>query len=334
MPGGQVITAHHSLVTAAYAGLVRMLAALIRASLKDKYVTTDGLSTDEQSAHVHSNICGEGLMTFLEADMSKYDKSQEEIALMVNIYVMRAFGFPILALAAWASCHTTSRLIFHTIGVYVKTSYQRKSGDVMTFTGNTIHTMAAIAWVYRDMSEEFIMGIFCGDDSLIAILGNVRVPDRSAEFAEIFNLTVKIEDYPQCPMFASQFLLYIDGYYRLIPDPLKLLIKLGRDDLYCGEHVDAYFISFCDKARVFRNNTVRMEAAKASLERHAKSMHFAPDSLHAVPEYLCQLTNNKNEFRKLWKGSRKTWGRKLGKVMLEKFRREEEFKQSSAWEVF
>lgn len=60
------------------------------------------------------------------------------------------------------------------------------------------------------------------------------VPDKTEYIAKVFNLTAKVETYQQSIYFASKFLICVEGFWVLVPDPLKHAVRLGRKDMYCG----------------------------------------------------------------------------------------------------
>eukprot|EP00919_Chromeraceae_sp_WS-2016_P060256 GHVR01143083.1.p1 GENE.GHVR01143083.1~~GHVR01143083.1.p1 ORF type:complete len:151 (-),score=4.01 GHVR01143083.1:607-1059(-) len=110
---------------------------------------------------------------------------QEDVILMINTQIMEKLGLPKALAKSWFECHCTTTLTVPDMGIRVKTKFQRKSGDVSTFIGNTITSMACLAFVY-DLKKA-ICGIFAGDDSLIHLLPHLTVSDKSELFAVQFN---------------------------------------------------------------------------------------------------------------------------------------------------
>ena len=85
----------------------------------------------------------------------------------------------------------------------------------------------------------------------------------------------------------------MDGYVRLVSDPLKAVIKLGRFDMYCEQHVKEYFNSFRDNNKCILNSSVRREVGKAAELRDAKTvpniscMNLAVNFLFARFDQTC-----------------------------------------------
>ena len=70
-------------------------------------------------------------------------------------------------------------------------------------------------------------------------------------FTSLFNFETELLEYDGSHFYAGNFIVLADGHnIRLVPDPLKSVIKLGRNDMYCPEHVSEYYISFADNHKV------------------------------------------------------------------------------------
>jgi hypothetical protein len=61
---------------------------------------------------------------------------------------MREFGLDEEFIRTYEYEHTITTLNFRELGFKTIVAYQRKSGDALTFLGNTILNMAAIAYSY------------------------------------------------------------------------------------------------------------------------------------------------------------------------------------------
>lgn len=142
------------------------------------------------------------------------------------------YGVPDEIVNFWFGCHIQNKLYVRKYGLSVVTQFQRRSGDILTFIGNTIVTMLALCYAYK--YTEAIGGVFGGDDSLVFLPEKMMVPDKSEYIGKVFNLTAKIETYEKSLYFASKFLICVNGYWILIPDPIKHVVRLGRKDIYCG----------------------------------------------------------------------------------------------------
>lgn len=310
---GQTVTAHHPLVTAKYSGTAKYLMAAIKTSMHRKWAINDELTAEELNGHINYVLHGVSECTPQEIDFSKFDKSQEELCLNVQISIMKALGVPDDICAEWHESHTINKLVFHQLGISITTKYQRRSGDVLTFLGNTIVLMAVLAYTHDYTTAHG--GIFGGDDSLVFLRRDTNVIDQSKHIAEIFNLTAKMEFFPEAPYFASKFLIYAAPYYYMVPDPVKAITRLGRHDLYCDEHVHYSWLSFCDNYRLYTNRDVRNEVAKAALMRYSRIFNSTPTSLNLFSEFIAELIVNEKKFKSLYYGNEKLRKRKLTKAL-------------------
>ena len=84
-------------------------------------------------------------MDVLELDISKYDKSQNEFHCAVEYEIWRRLGFEDFLGEVWKQGHRKTTLKDYTAGIKTCIWYQRKSGDVTTFIGNTVIIAACLA---------------------------------------------------------------------------------------------------------------------------------------------------------------------------------------------
>ena len=90
--------------------------------------------------------------------------------------------------------------------------------------------------------------------------------------------------------YAGNFLVVAEGRVRLVPDPSKTLIKLGRTDMYCEDHVREPYISFADNNQQPRETTCGDPLQEDSAEH----------PLHVVDcELLAHLARNRETFTAL-----------------------------------
>jgi len=53
--------------------------------------------------------------------------------------------------------------------------------------------------------------------------------------------------------FCSKFLISVDNKWKFVPDPLKLISKLGRKDLANRSHMLEYYTAFKDLTQVYHD---------------------------------------------------------------------------------
>nr|WPV74320.1 MAG: RNA-dependent RNA polymerase [Drosophila River Almond nege-like virus] len=286
----QTIVYHSKDINAVYCVIMREIKNRMLGALKKKYMIFSDMSLDDFENVMNSRYTPKhffGCET-LEIDIGKYDKSQGALALEYECALMLLFGVPQRFVSLWFNAHVYGKIIDSFTGMRTKFSYQRKSGDSATFLFNTMFLMGVLADYFKNFSD-FKFALFAGDDSLI--YGNDFRNDTDV-FGRLYNLEAKFFKY-KYPYFCSKFLVTCDDRFLLVPDPLKLFIKLGRSDLVNEIHIKEYFISFCDHAKVFSDHAV-CKAVALSLSERYKSMHlmtFALEFLHTLTsfEYFSSL---------------------------------------------
>jgi len=306
---GQTITAHDIRVTARFSGAMKAFTEALKGSLKDKWCINDGLTTEELSAFMNQHLHDQAKIVPQEVDFSKFDKSQNELSLRVVCAVLKRFGMPEPVVKEWNECHKVNTLQFNAMGLSIKTRFQRRSGDVLTFMGNTILTMVALAYTHD--YERAVCGVFGGDDSLVFLDPKEPIVDHSKTLADVFNLDAKLVYMPEAIYFASRFLIQFNGTWWFVPDPLKAVVRLGRNDLYCKEHVELYHASFADNLKYYRNPEVRIAATEAAYKRYKSTMHGNPDNIDVIGEFINDLTLSKGRFLNLYYAESRVWNRKL-----------------------
>lgn len=86
-------------------------------------------------------------------------------------------------------------------------------------------------------------------------------------FADMFNLESKFFVY-NYHYFCSKFSISSLGRWFLVPDPIKLFVKLGRRDLVNYDHVEEYRISLLDLTKQYGNIILDNQLSLAISERY------------------------------------------------------------------
>lgn len=309
LPSGQLIAAHHDMATALFFSIFQNCTRILKQSLLDKWLLNNDYSIYELSAITHDRLRTATEIKLMESDFSKFDKSQNEIALEVTILILKFLNVPLDIVQIWRECHQINKLKITTFGISFITRYQRRSGDALTFLGNTLTTMFALAFTHD--IKDCIFGIFGGDDSVIIFNKDKTIVDNSATLASIFNLTAKLEQFENSIYFSSKFLLYVNGYWIWVPDPIKGIIRLGRDDMFCREHVECYYISFCDNYYILNNSHIRNKVNMVLMDRYKRKLKVSPKDFSVPLNFITSLHNDKALFYSMYTGDNKILNRKL-----------------------
>jgi hypothetical protein len=261
----QTIAYCEKFINAYFCPKFREIKKRLMTCLNDKFKIFTDCSPKEFEENLNKFCSPNDLLTreVLEIDISKYDKSQGALLLDFEIEVYKMFGLSEYDAELWRNAHVFTKLCDNFDGVYAKVNYQRKSGDAATFLGNTVVLMGVIAVLF-DL-KKIDLGMFAGDDSLL--FGTGFDEDKNFFCANLFNLESKFFFYNKS-YFCSKFLLNCEGLWRFVPDPLKILTKLGRRDLVNDEHVEEYRISLVDLVGGYSDVFVDYELTAALIERY------------------------------------------------------------------
>jgi hypothetical protein len=311
MPAAQVLTVMQPEGTISFAGGMQIFTKLLQSSLKDKWCINNKINARQRNGHINKILTGIKRLKALEVDFSKFDKSQERMILMIVLALFRRFNIPEEFIENWDKCHQLTKLIFHIIGIMLIASHQRRSGDVGTFILNTVVAMVAMSMSYSLLLA--IGGIFGGDDMIIWFIITAALIDQSQFMAEMLNLSAKIEIYPGCWYFSSHFIVQIKGTWYMIPDPMKAIVRLGREDLQCGEHVRLYWESYADNFKIYQSIDVRLKVAKASALRLKHQTNYPPTvpMMMIFTDFLASVTQSRKSFEKLFFAPKHVWDKPL-----------------------
>nr|QKW94174.1 polyprotein [Varroa jacobsoni virus 4] len=204
----------------------------------------------------------------VEIDMSKYDKSQNRTALIFEMLLYRRLGMPEFWLHVWMRLHVYTTLVDHQNQFAADVVFQRKSGDAATFFGNTVYLMAMMSKVV-DLTDSY--GLFSGDDSLLFNRSVDLCRGVPEKLACNYNMEAKVLTYKSL-YFCSKFLIPgVNGRWYFVPDPVKLLVKLGRKDLKNFSHVEQYRISYVDLVNLYTDPFVYPALNQSVCDRYRES---------------------------------------------------------------
>nr|QVG74697.1 hypothetical protein 1 [ssRNA positive-strand virus sp.] len=288
----QTIAYHDKNINSIFCSLFKVIKQRLISILDPRFrIFTDCSAeqfAEELSKDYNANILD--ILYKLEIDLSKYDKSQGKLLLDVEIEIYRILGVPKHILKLWYNAHLNTTLYDRINKLKFFVQYQRKSGNASTYLGNTLVLMVIIACLFN--MDDIVLGLFSGDDSLL--LSKRSFYDRNRECASLFNLESKFFKY-KYSYFCSKFLLNVDGYFKFIPDPLKILIKFGRADLVNYGHVEDYRISTKDLLVSYNDTNIDEHLGRAIAERY-NSIY----DISLLLENILAFVNSKETFKKLF----------------------------------
>nr|WIM36807.1 polyprotein [Chrysanthemum kita-like virus] len=290
-PAVQTILYCSKSYNAIFAPFLNKLRKRILDVLHPKYfiLSDDSIEGYEQLINANSfRLKGE----VLELDMGKFDKSQGITALLLECeYFLRA-QMPRWMVNLWFLSHIMPNVKGFGTTLRTKIPHQRRSGDPWTFGGNTIFLLSVLKYFCSDRINYLMVS---GDDSLV--FGDFPLSFRREVCSKIsrdYLFDVKLCTF-ESKYFCSKFLVRTSLGYKLVPDPIKMLIKLGRKDLRDYQHVEEYRISMIDHVRSYKDLEVRLCLQKVFSDRYPKC-----PGVDALMESLCNVVYSKKAFQELF----------------------------------
>nr|WPV62218.1 MAG: non-structural polyprotein [Wufeng rodent hepe-like virus 1] len=287
----QTVMSHPKTINAITCPMIRRLKERVLAALPDNILMFTDVTPEEfcdRIARVLDPRCRP--LNSLEVDISKYDKSQGLVALMYECRIMSHFGVPDWFVAMWFRGHIATEFVDHQSGLRGRIAFQRKSGDAFTYLGNTLFLLGVLLSTFNYSEMDLLL--CSGDDSLI-LGGDFDRNVEAIDFNLLFNLETKFLKYHYY-YFCSKYLLSDGQQWWLVPDPVKLMVKLGRHDLVNWDHCEEYRISYADNVKAYTQETVCVLLSHAVRERYLTvdfDLKFFLASLYyaSLPENFSQL---------------------------------------------
>ena len=249
-PALQTIVYHSKKINAIFGPLFSELTRQLLESVDSSRFLFFTRKTPEQIEEFFSDLDSHVPMDILELDISKYDKSQNEFHCAVEYEIWRRLGFEDFLAEVWKQGHRKTTLKDYTAGIKTCLWYQRKSGDVTTFIGNTVIIAACLASMLP--MDKAIKGAFCGDDSLLYFPKGCELPDVQQCANLMWNFEAKLyrKTYGY---FCGRYVIHHDRGCIVYYDPLKLISKLGAKHIKDREHLEEFRRSLCDVASSLNN---------------------------------------------------------------------------------
>lgn len=289
---GQNIVFHDRLTCAHFSSVFCELVNRLRCVCLPNIILFNGLSFEELAASLDAALGGESLANFKcdEVDISKYDKSQNTFTKAVELEVYRRLGLDQNILDTWAASEFYGRATTSSKSFSAEIYAQRRTGAANTWIGNTVINMCLLA--QSTDVEKFSACCFAGDDSLLVYRNKPNIQFEVYETK--FDFDVKFFD-SAAMYFCGKFLVTDGSKTHVVPDPLKLFVKLGKERPTSDKVLKENWRSFFDVTKAFNNNTVLENlvdqfALKYSRSNNAYAAFCAVNSLRSNPE----------QFKRLW----------------------------------
>nr|QED42965.1 putative RdRp [Leucocoprinus tobamovirus A] len=304
----QVVIFMEKFINAVFGPIIREAFNRLITLTDPKIMINKGKTPMEMQQHAQTFMPTSSHYQFLENDFKAYDKTQDNIALEIELHFLKLLGVPEDMIEMWRSGHVYTRATCRETGFLLLTTFQRKSGDVTTSFGNTLINMVGTAQAYfqnhNDAKHKLRCAFFLGDDSLFSLHNSYDFDAARGSGSDILNrrlnLQAKTLTTPTGYFCGFYFTPTTDGVL-IFCDPLRRISKLGRWDIRKDEDFEQHYISLQDNLLNY-GNTANEEQLLTAIARREYALHgkIRTTGYGLAISALHTLKNNKENFRSLW----------------------------------
>ncbi|UQR78688.1 ORF1ab fusion polyprotein [Thesium chinense closterovirus 1] len=240
-------------------------------------------------ARVVSSLVGDddSCYHFGEVDFSKFDKSQDIFIKEFERSIYAKLGFDSDLLDLWMQGEYNAKATSLDGKLSFSVFNQRRSGASNTWIGNSVVTLGLLSIYYRvdDLAALFVSG----DDSLM--YSTVPIENHADEICRETGFETKFM-CPSVPYFCSKFVVHCGHKTYFVPDPYKLMVKLGcvRTEV-SDEKLFEFFTSFKDLTIDFHDERVLEKLSHLISAKYNVESPYCLSALHAIH---CLSSNFKN----------------------------------------
>lgn len=298
-PAAQNIMFHRKAINAMYSPCFDELKNRVLGCLNSNIVFFTEMDNTKFSDVVSAQLGNDDVYFVGEVDFSKFDKSQDIFVKEYERCLYEYFGFDPELLDIWMQGEYFGKATSLDHKLKFNVECQRRSGASNTWIGNSLVTLGILAMYYKvpDLAALYISG----DDSLM--YSTVPIPSHAEEICYEMGFDTKFLS-PSVPYFCSKFVVQAGFKTFFVPDPYKLLVKLGtsRSEVTSSELFEV-FTSFRDLTKEFGDERVIEKLVSLVEQKYSFSSTYTYPALCSVH---C-VRANFSSFCKLFKGYKGYW---------------------------
>lgn len=294
-PALQTIVFHPTKVNAIFGPLYSELTSKLLSMIDSSRFMLYTRKTPEDIQNFFSDLDSHQQLDILELDISKYDKSQNEFHCAIEYEIWRRLGIDDYLAEVWKQGHRRTSVSDYQAGIKTVLWYQRKSGDVTTFIGNTVIIAACLASMLP--MNRAVKAAFCGDDSLVYFPSGVDVSNVQSVANMMWNFEAKLY-MKKYGYFCGRYIIHHDRGAYVYYDPLKLISKLGNKSILDYDHLEEFRVSLWDVSKSLNNCAYYPQLNSAIRE----TIKTADDGSYAF-KCVCKYLSDKALFKSLFIGN-------------------------------
>lgn len=298
-PAAQNIMFHRKAINAMYSPCFDELKNRILGSLNDNINFFTEMDNSKFADIVSAQLGNDDVYHVGEVDFSKFDKSQDIFVKEYERSLYASFGFDPELLDIWMQGEYIGNATSLDHKLKFSVDCQRRSGASNTWIGNSLVTLGILAMYYRvsDLSALYISG----DDSLM--YSTEPIPNHAEEICFEMGFDTKFLS-PSVPYFCSKFVVQAGFKTFFVPDPYKLLVKLGASRAEVDpKELFEVFTSFRDLTKDFGDERVVERLVDLVERKYSFSSSYTYSALCSIH---C-VRANFSSFCKLYRGYKGYW---------------------------
>ncbi|ABI23191.1 RdRp, partial [Strawberry chlorotic fleck-associated virus] len=291
-PPAQNIMFHRKAVNAIFSPVFDEFKNRVLYCLNSNIVFFTEMTNDHFSQILRRLLGDQDVYNVGEIDFSKFDKSQDIFVKEYERTLYEAFGIDSELLNVWMQGEYSAKATTLDGSLSFSVDNQRRSGGSNTWIGNSLVTLGIIA-LYYDVSKFRLLAI-SGDDSLI--YSDNKIANFATEICLESGFETKFMS-PSVPYFCSKFVVQTGTNTVFVPDPYKLMVKLGASNKFVtNEGLFEVYTSFRDLTKDYGNQIV-LERLKHLVE---KKYNFESGTTLPALQALHCLRSNFMSFARLF----------------------------------
>ncbi|DAZ91132.1 TPA_asm: 320 kDa protein [Triticum polonicum closterovirus] len=277
-PPAQNIMFHRKAVNAMYSPCFDELKNRVLGCLRSNIILFTEMDNSKFADVVSAQLGNEDIYYVGEVDFSKFDKSQDIFVKEYERCLYETLGFDPELLDIWMQGEYFGKATTLDHKLKFNVECQRRSGASNTWIGNSLVTLGILAMYYRvsDLSALYISG----DDSLM--YSTEPIPSHAEQICFEMGFDTKFLS-PSVPYFCSKFVVQANFKTFFVPDPYKLLVKLGtgRKEV-SDEELFEVFTSFRDLTKDFGDERVVEKLVELVEKKYNISSSYTYPALCAI----------------------------------------------------
>jgi len=231
-------------------------------ALRPEICSAGRMSDDEISGWLTSVLPVLKGLSAIELDSSKYDKSQNLLARLIESLLFIEMGLDPGVNEIFEDSYV-GKVSSKSLGLMFVSAYQMKSGAPDTMLGNLVYNFISAS---TSLGRENIVAMIAkGDDNVAWLKTGVDYVLAVYKMSNLFNLEAKLVA-GSVIYFSSGYVLVFEEFAVFVPDIVKIIELLGEKGMDPRTRYERY-VSFKDRVSAYSRDVAIPEALQGAVRR-------------------------------------------------------------------